>query len=148
MFKKFFSFQFIKKNKKGDGFWLQRLDGAKSMVTFKRAHRDNGTNYKVFSSTREFFVNSGESRTIYDGNEALTNMHTVQDIRSAYDYSKTCCLQIAILGKYMTGFGIYQTISQTLDRDMIVNMPYWLLLKVQPEFQELDKHLLRSIKMI
>jgi hypothetical protein len=79
----------------------------------------------------------------------MNNMPFIRDMRLAYDFSsKYCCVQIAILGKFVYSMGMPQSIIKTLDRELITCMPYWLMIKVLPEFTELDRHLLRSVRLL
>ncbi len=78
------------------------------------------------------------------------NLQQVRDIRSAYAYAKKhCCVQIAIMGKFLDSMVIFQALcNRDMNRDMVSSMPYWLMIKVNSEFQELDKHLLKSVKLL
>jgi hypothetical protein len=78
---------------------------------------------------------------VYNGNEHLKDLDNVKDVREAYEMLKSCYLVIGIFGKFMFPMGgAFMQSVDTLNREMIGNLPYWFLLKLNPEFLLIDNH--------
>lgn len=67
----------------------------------------------------------------------------VLNLDQAHEFSQSCYLVIAIYGKFLENFPIPLSF-EAIKRRIVPSLPYWFLLKLNPEYFELDTHI-RSV---
>ncbi|CAF0932401.1 unnamed protein product [Brachionus calyciflorus] len=130
----------------GEGFCLKRHSGILSKVDMFRLDNSSKANkYKIFSGDHEINLVTSNSYEIYNPGDMLNNLDKITDTKSAYDFKKYCQVIIGIHGEFMKAMGPILSL-ENITKDRIPSMPFWFLLKLNPEFSYLDKKIKSLLK--
>lgn len=145
----------------GKGFTLKK--NADKMNVIEMASLDDSPNankYKVIVGDEEmvvkssnffklifyFFINifwfffKAEVYTIYDPDDQMKDIGLVKNLESAHSFVHSCYALIGIHGKFMSSVPIPLTIDR-INKSIMPSLPYWFILKFNPEYAILDEHI-------